>query len=265
MVAKGAARGSKGRGGPFQLRNADPFRFDGGLEGCLLIHGFTGSPGEVRLLGEFLHQKGYTVYGVLLAGHGTSPADLRSTTWQDWTRSAERELATMRNRCRRVYLVGFSMGGLIALHLGARHQVDGLVTLATPMRLRARGVGLLHLIQFIRDYVPNRPRRPEIAAYAEAYPLMPLRSVVQLLKLIKEVRGKLSRVSAPLLVVQGEEDRAVDPCSARVIYNGVSSGHKRLAWFAGAGHLLVLEPCRDLVFRAVVDFLREVGDKEERR
>jgi len=258
MAVNRAAPGSKRGGSPVQLRNADPFRFEGGPEGCLLIHGFTGSPGEVRPLGEFLHQKGYTVYGVLLAGHGTSPADLRATTWQDWVRSAEKELASLRSRCRRVYLVGFSMGGLIALLLSTLYPVDGLATLATPMRLQARGVGLLHLVQFIRDYVPNRPRRPEIAAYAEAYPLMPLRSVVQLLRLMKDVRGKLHRVSAPLLVVQGGEDSAVDPCSARVIYNGVSSGHKRLAWFEGAGHLLVLEPCREEVFKAVADFLQEV-------
>ena len=48
---------------------AKPFFFKGGSEGVLLIHGYTGAPGEMRLLGEFLHSRGYTVLGVLLPGH----------------------------------------------------------------------------------------------------------------------------------------------------------------------------------------------------
>ena len=49
-----------------------PFFFAGGDVGCLLVHGFTGTPHEMRFLGERLAAQGYTVSGVCLAGHATS-------------------------------------------------------------------------------------------------------------------------------------------------------------------------------------------------
>ena len=50
--------------------------------GVLLVHGFLASPAEVRGFGERLVSEGYTVIGVRLKGHGTSPWDLRSTSWK---------------------------------------------------------------------------------------------------------------------------------------------------------------------------------------
>ena len=54
----------------------EPFFFKGSYIGCLLVHGFPGSPQEMLWLGESLHQKGYSVLGLRLFGHATDPADL---------------------------------------------------------------------------------------------------------------------------------------------------------------------------------------------
>src|SRR5512143_91752 len=75
---------------PFFLRGANANGADatGDRLGCLLVHGFTGTPQEMRFLGECLHRDGYTVSGVRLAGHCTSVKDLARTKWQDWYGSA---------------------------------------------------------------------------------------------------------------------------------------------------------------------------------
>src|SRR5256885_14246546 len=52
--------------------------------GCLLIHGFTATPDEMRPLGEALAARGFPVRAVRLAGHGTEVADLAGTRWTDW-------------------------------------------------------------------------------------------------------------------------------------------------------------------------------------
>src|SRR2546429_9501847 len=57
--------------------------------GCLLVHGFTGTPEEMRPLGEALAARGFPVYAVLLAGHGTDVAELARTCWTDWFASVE--------------------------------------------------------------------------------------------------------------------------------------------------------------------------------
>ena len=70
------------------MPGAEPFFYEGGSIGCLLLHGFTATPQEMRQLGRFLEQCGFTVNGVLLTGHGTQVQDLSHTTWHDWHHSA---------------------------------------------------------------------------------------------------------------------------------------------------------------------------------
>ena len=94
---------------------AEPFFFPGGPVGCLLLHGFTAMPEEMRWLGEALAGHGHTVFGVRLAGHATSPADLARTRWTDWLISVEEGLAFLAGVTDQVFLVGQSMGGMIAL------------------------------------------------------------------------------------------------------------------------------------------------------
>lgn len=70
----------------------EPCFFAGGPTSCLLVHGFSGSPPEIRPMGEYLTAQGLTVLGVRLAGHGTFPEDMAKTTWHDWVASAEEDL-----------------------------------------------------------------------------------------------------------------------------------------------------------------------------
>ncbi|MBR2071216.1 MAG: carboxylesterase, partial [Phascolarctobacterium sp.] len=67
------------------IQGAEEFLLKGtNKKGVLVIHGYTGTPAEMRLLGDHLHQEGYTVLGVRLPGHGTTPEELNETQWQDW-------------------------------------------------------------------------------------------------------------------------------------------------------------------------------------
>ena len=92
----------------------DPFDLVGDDDdiGVVLVHGFTGSPYEVRYLGEQLARAGLAVRAPLLPGHGTSLADLDATSWNDWAEAVERALDSMRVRCARVAVVGQSLGGI---------------------------------------------------------------------------------------------------------------------------------------------------------
>ena len=69
------------------IKGAETFLLKGGADGVLLIHGFTGSPAELLLLGNFLNRAGYTVLGVRLAGHGTNELNLMQMTNEDWLNS----------------------------------------------------------------------------------------------------------------------------------------------------------------------------------
>jgi len=78
-----------------RIDQVQPFAFDRGPIGCVLLHGFTAAPKEMRPLGDYLAARNYTVRGVRYAGHGTSPQDLARTTQRDWAASADKQQLTL--------------------------------------------------------------------------------------------------------------------------------------------------------------------------
>ncbi|MBK9207409.1 MAG: alpha/beta fold hydrolase [Anaerolineales bacterium] len=113
-----------------------PFFWEAGPVGVLLSHGYTATTAEVRLLAKRLHEKGYTVAGPLLAGHGTQSADLNHVSWRDWVASAEKTYEQLITRCKRIFIGGQSMGGVVALQLASQHpEAAGLLLYAPAIKL----------------------------------------------------------------------------------------------------------------------------------
>src|SRR5262250_1985461 len=109
------------------------FYFRGDSSGCLLIHGLTGTPGEMRFLGERLHAAGFTVSGILLAGHRTTVEDLKTKKWQDWYQSVKEGYEELRVSCKTIFVSGISVGALLAFLLAYERKSDvaALVSLST--------------------------------------------------------------------------------------------------------------------------------------
>ena len=126
------------------IAGGESFFIKGGSSGVLLIHGFTGLPAELFLLGEFLNRQGFTVLCMRLAGHGTDENDLMRTTKGDWFNSVLDGLAILRGACDEIFVVGHSMGGLLTLKLASERDVAKIVTLAAPIFIDD-GLGLRNL------------------------------------------------------------------------------------------------------------------------
>src|SRR4051812_43919958 len=115
------------------LPGAGAYWFEGNEVGCLLIHGFTGTPQNVRPLADYLARRGLAVAAPRMPGHGTTAADLDRTGPEDWLAAAEQALAELRSRCSTVFVAGISMGGTITLELARRHpDLPGIVVMAAP-------------------------------------------------------------------------------------------------------------------------------------
>jgi alpha-beta hydrolase superfamily lysophospholipase len=124
----------------------EPFFWEAGPLGVLLIHGFTATTAEVRPLAKILHQNGYTVSGPLLPGHYTRPEDLNRVKWQDWVAEVETALHQLQAKCPTVFVGGESTGGLLALYLAARHpEVAGILAYAPALKLSASSYDLIPL------------------------------------------------------------------------------------------------------------------------
>ncbi|MGF1461753.1 MAG: alpha/beta hydrolase [Maricaulaceae bacterium] len=241
--------------------------------GVLLIHGFTGTPFEMRYLGQRLSERGLRARGLALAGHLTTPAELAQTSWQDWVAGVERGFDEFAAEVGSVAIVGQSLGGLLALYLAAQRglAVAAVVSLAAPLWLFAPGRALLWATR------PDRPVRawlgraigavPKITGADvrdwalrwrnPSYPVMPIAAIHELAAFMDQVAQVLPRVVAPTLVIHARRDHTAPyACSERI---AAAVGSARVAHSAlGASyHLIAGDVERDRVAAEVFGFLTD--------
>ena len=238
------------------MTGAEPFLLKSGPRGVLLIHGFTGTPSEMRLLGEYLYQKGFTVLAVRLPGHGTEVRDMESTTWRHWYGAAIDGFNLLTGICDEVNVVGLSMGGLLALKLAAEYPVKRVVALSTPIYLAETRIPFLPLYRLFRRFIPKKRRDYDInPRYFVGYDSTPLASLSSLLELIQSVQKNLPQVHCPALVVQSRREHTVRPESATFIMEHLGSSQKELFWLKNSGHIVTVDIERETVFAKVANFL----------
>jgi len=240
---------------------AEPFLLPGGKRGILLIHGFTGLPAELLMMGQFLQTKGFTVLGVRLAGHGTSAEDLSHMTRHDWMDSVRDGYALLSGCTEQIFVAGHSMGGLLALLLSMEKPVARLATLAAPMFIcEERGLKYLPPREACQGkYAPKARRKLTNVPPAVncTYHKMPLNAVHELVDIMELTKSRLSEVRVPLLIVHSHEDHTAAPESADYLYEHTASKEKEIFWLKDSGHLLPLDVDRKKVFARVADFFTE--------
>lgn len=229
--------------------------------GCLLIHGFSGSPPEMLGLGTYLAEHGARVEGVRLAGHGTEPEELRDLTWRDWLQPAREGLQRLQSEGRKVVVIGFSMGGLLAVRLCAAHpdQVARLVLVSTPVYFRDQRIHLIpvvrHIIRWHNVKSPSLHTDPAAHSRYVSYRRYPLIAVDQLLNLMHTTRKVLPSVRTPALIMHGIRDGVIHPRSAGYIYKHIGSLQKELEWWHNSGHGVLFDSEREQVWRRVWEFV----------
>lgn len=240
------------------IKEIEPFYFPGSDIGCLLIHGFGGTPLEMLPFGEYLAAKGITVLGLRLDGHGTRPSDLKGKTYPQWVDSAVSGLEKLRNECSKVYLIGFSMGGAISLHLAANHRVDGVVTVCAPVYLDLKlylARPLRYLLHFKKE-VDHNIKDPQARKNHYAYTKVPPGTVIQLFKLMRLVRSELSGISVPVLIFHSRGDCIVHPGNGSFIFKNLTNAkNKNLIWLDNSGHMAVIDYDKDLVMSETYRFI----------
>ena len=241
-----------------------PFFLRQGPVGCLLLHGFPGSPAEMRGLGEFLAARDVTVLAPLLPGMGTVPEALFGVTWRDWVRSAEGALEELRRHCDRRFVAGLSLGGLLTLYLAARHPLSGAVALAPAIRVRDWRFRFAHLMRGSRRWIEPDPERDDLADLAGRrltwhYARYPACSVSQVLSLVQETKRSLHRVRCPTLIIQSWRDGTLVPEGARWAYERIPATGKRLVWLERSGHNVLVDLERERVFQEVWHFLSSLA------
>lgn len=271
----------------FQGAEHQPFTLAGGAPAALLVHGFPGTPAELRPLAEALHGAGWTAQGLLLPGFGSEIATLVEKRAADWIGAVRGALDDLQQTHQPVLLIGYSLGGALALHVVTQgRQPDGLVLLAPFWHMRVPALQRL-IFTVMRRVTPNfkplaranfnEPRlRDGLRQMLPGVPLddpavqAQLRALVIPAGLLDALQAVFSGAYAaapdahlPTLVVQGEADETAKPLDTRALHARLL-GPARYVAIPG-GHDLVNPalPGWDPLRQTVLDFAATLTSERE--
>lgn len=235
--------------------------------GVLLIHGLLASPAELRTYGEYLVGQGYTVMGVRLKGHGTSPYALRDQRWEDWYGCVQRGFKILNAHCSRIFVVGFSTGGALGLKLAAEQypEIMGVTAVSVPLKFvnpaymlvpllhgTNKFVGWVSAYEGVKPFIDNEPEHPNIN-----YHNIPVRALYELRLLIAEIDEIMPKISLPTLILYGDEDPIVSPKSAPIIMERLGSKYKRIQAIKSNRHGILMENI-DNTWHVIDNFFNEL-------
>lgn len=247
-----------------KIAAAKPFTFDAGKRAVLLLHGFTGTTADVRMLGRFLEKKGYTCHAPLYKGHGVPPEELLLARPEDWWQDVLDGYQLLNTKgYDEIAVSGLSLGGVFSLKLGYTVPIKGIVPMCAPLYIKSEEIMFRGILEYAREY-KQREGKPfqEIEQEMEQFSKTPMKTVTALQNLITEVRENVDMIYAPTFVVQGRHDKMVDTNSATIIYNEVESHIKEIKWYEQSGHVITLDKERDQLHEDIFRFLERLDWKE---
>lgn len=237
-----------------------PFLFEAGPRAVLLLHGFTGSSADVRMLGRFLEKHGYTSLAPHYKGHGVPPEELIETGPNDWWQDVQQAYIELKERgYNEIAIAGLSLGGVLGLKLALNEPVKGIVTMCSPMTMRTTDVMFQGVLEYAYEYKKREGKSAEqIEAEVAAIKERGMASLPQLQKFVVGMSKEIDMLYTPIFIVQSRNDRVINPKSGEILFDGVESTDKQLKWFEESGHVITLGPEKEQLHEDILMFLNEL-------
>ena len=209
----------------------------------VLIHGFgVRTTNEYDFLVDIFKERGYPIYCPRLF----NPQDETDDNWKDWLQRAEDALILATNKSSNVYLVGYSMGGVIATHLSTKYNVKKLILLAPAFEY----INLSNATSLLTSFVKSDPPIKKSEMPAVFFP--------EFVSLVNELRDSVKNVTVPTLIFQGSDDKTISPKVAKKYYKLLPVEEKRLLTIEGATHRLIDDiTSKNVIVRLIDAFMED--------
>ncbi|WP_078429940.1 alpha/beta hydrolase [Alkalihalobacterium alkalinitrilicum] len=238
-----------------------PFTFEGGKRAVLLLHGFTGNTADVRMLGRYLQEQGYTCHAPLYKGHGVPPEELVHTGPEDWWQDVEAGYNFLKERGHeKIAVCGLSLGGVFSLKVGYTLPVKGVVPMCAPMNPKTEVAMYEGVLEYAKEYKRREQKSEEqIEQEMREFKQTPMQTLKALQQLINDVREQLDYIYAPVMVVQARHDEMIDTNSANIIYEHVESDKKAIKWYENSTHVITLDKEKEQLHEDILQFLNKLN------
>ena len=232
-------------------------------DGVYIIHGFTNTTYETRDLAKYLGDQGFYTVANNLPGHGTTAEDCNRCKFTDWIDFVEQGFAAISSRCDNVYVIGISMGSVLALHLSSVFPINAAVFAATVLQFKDF-IGTRILTPIFHKIIPFREKKLSYPIKIRdtfnylGYPVWPMSAVNEMRKLTNKVKKELNLVKTPALIIHSEQDKLQLPTNTPLVYNSISSKIKEKLIVCRANHnLFTSSPDQEMIFQKVASFLNQ--------
>jgi len=235
----------------------------------LIVHGLAEHSGRyINVVNHFVPQ-GYAVHGFDHLGHGKSDGTrVYVEHFEDYTDTIKIYFDRIRPG-KPVFLVGHSMGGLIgALYLlDHQRELAGAVLSGPAVKIPDKITPTIVVVgKILSALLPKFGllgleaegicRDPAVVQTYITDPLVhkgktTARLAAEMLKAIRHISAQASKITLPIMIVQGSADRLVDPAGARMLYDTISSPEKEMRIYEGLYHEVFNEPERERVLRDI--------------
>ena len=247
------------------IPGAEDFFYEGGNVGILVIHGFTGSTQSIHYFGKGLADAKFTVLAPRLTGHGISPEEMEKAEFKDWLQDVEEALDELRLHADKIFVAGLSMGGALTLYLAENYDdILGIITINAAIDMpdleRLYQSAYSKELKFVSG-IGSDIKKPDVTELA--YDKTSVKSMRELIRLMKKVREDLANIHCPALIFSSTTDHVVPPSNSATIYQQIQSTDKTLIKLHDSFHVATLDNDRDLIIKKSIDFIHEILDSEQ--
>lgn len=218
------------------------FTYEAGNRAILLLHGFTSSTNDVKMLGRHLQAHGYTCHAPLYKGHGVGPDELIQTGPTEWWNDVLEGYRYLSSEgYKKIAVAGISMGGVFALRLASLQEVQAVITMSAPILERSREDLFKRVLGYAKRYKKMEGKNDR-QIQMEINDLIGKRmeSLEDLRKFILEAGSSLVKVTSPTFVLQGCLDEPLYKESADIIFNTIDVENKQIQWYEDSGHMMTI-------------------------
>ncbi len=237
-------------------------------DAVLLIHGFAGTPHDVRPISDALERAGKPHRAITLPGHDTSPREMKHADMARWLDAARSGYADLAANHARVAVVGFSMGGALSLIVASENPVCRLVMLNPYFRVRPRWYyfgqpetwarRLESVLGYVKKprvgFINDRDGRRRYGAHPQ-YRFIPTKCVKHLVQIGRMAMKQSPQVTAEALWFHSTGDQVADYDHSRQAFDRIASIKKEFVTLSRSNHILLYDHDANEVVEKAVAFL----------
>ena len=222
----------------------------------LLIHGFAGGaydygdlPNDLELINN------YKVFTYTLPGHNKSI--INNVTKEDWIKKSEYQIEKIINHgYKDIYVIGHSMGGVIASYLASRYKEVKKLVLAAPafqyFKFENNKIDILESIKVVPNLFKDYDKSEVISRIFK----VPVSTIREFTSLVKEHHDDIKNINCPTLIIHGTKDEIVPNSSTTYVYDNIKSSSVMLVEFKNLTHDLFINDRYDDIKNLIINYFK---------